>query len=161
MAILKRRAETNLLIDRLCKMEDGEILTYSEAMKITGLSMDKTKQLLRTTARKEAEAKTLRIYATQVSIGIRRLPPNESPEEIDSYNRRIQNHAKAGLKRSKNVDYENMDKGSREQLNFARTMMAITKNTYSKEQIEQVKAKVKQAERPLGMIDILDHFREK
>lgn len=123
--------------------------------------MDKTKQLLRTTARKEAEAKTLRIYATQVSIGIRRLPPNESPEEIDSYNRRIQNHAKAGLKRSKNVDYENMDKGSREQLNFARTMMAITKNTYSKEQIEQVKAKVKQAERPLGMIDILDHFREK
>jgi len=83
----QRSAETKWLIDRLSKMEIGEIVSYQELTKVAGKDVQKTRGPL-LTARRALQVEQQMSFGCLPGIGIKRLDDEETVAETERSSRR-------------------------------------------------------------------------
>ena len=106
--IFKPSAETERIINRLKKMEAGDILTWMEMHEVAKVKeRDKLRGCL-ATARKHLLSEDQACFAAIKGVGLKRLPPGEVVEQEGTTASKVRRTVKASLRRLSTVNPDDL-----------------------------------------------------
>ena len=147
----ERSIETQILLKRLGKMEDGQVVTYEELGSLIGKKIDGAFTKL-SQARKIAFREHKRVFDCVPGVGVKRLNADETADTAMAFVQRQKRQARRKLRDTADMPFGEVSEQSRHGLTVARTLLAFTSEAASKKNIAKIDGAVQQtrAELPFG-----------
>ena len=160
-SIAETRVETQLLVERLRKLEEGETVSYSELNQICGADVQTVAAGWLRTARKRVEQEEKRIFDVVRGEAIKRLSPSDSVGLISANRVKIRKFAKRTLRRTECIQWDKLNKEEQLRLNLERTVAATVSVVSTDKQAERLTASVAANGNPLPFTDVCKKMIEK
>ena len=162
-AIGEIRHETQLLFERLIKLQHQETVTLDELSQVAGIDVRSMsgRGLLRT-ARKRAEEHFGEygggLLSTVIGVGVKRLSPGDQPAEIDRKRGRIRRAARREFNRSRYVEWAQLDDAQRAALNGTRSVLHFVARATTDNRVKRLAEATKDAGTSLAFKKTLEMF---
>lgn len=153
------KLETQQILKLLLSLKDDEILTYDRIRSDVGVDVQNGHRGLLTTAIKNAERETNRLFDTVFKIGIKRLVPGNSVGVLSKARDRSRHIARRAFKRSASVEFEKLTPAERLQLNLERTALAFVAEASTDKSVKRLQSAVETSGDAMTFQKTLEHFK--
>lgn len=154
------RIETRILANRLKEAKVGDVVPYAELSKLIGSDVQNKSRHLLASAKRVAERDEKCLFSIVRKSGVKRLAPGEQPGEIDLQRVKIRKSAKRALRRSKHVNWSELNESERSQLNATRTLLYFTAQSTADKKLEDTKVLTEKTGQEIAFQKMLEHFKE-